>query len=258
MHTNNEKLVQFIGNKNFFETRIKLALSISDIFTFNEEPCWLWDDCQNEYGYGVFYHKMKPLLLHRLVYTIFKGAIPDGLVVDHLCRTRNCCNFSHLEAVTHLENVRRGKSMRGPDIRFCKVGHPILGDNIHIRTCMNKGKELIKRSCLICHNASLTGPKQFCINGHEFTKDNTSIFTSKDGSSKRVCKECAKNRNKAYYENKPKVESTPIEFCANGHEFTEENTNIIYKNGVFQRRVCRQCDRDRGQAYRDRKKLAKA
>lgn len=30
------------------------------------------------------------------------------MVIDHLCRVRLCVNPSHLEAVTNLENLRRG------------------------------------------------------------------------------------------------------------------------------------------------------
>ncbi|WP_396092344.1 HNH endonuclease, partial [Erwinia amylovora] len=36
------------------------------------------------------------------------GPIPDGLVLDHLCRVRRCCNPDHLEPVGFVENVRRG------------------------------------------------------------------------------------------------------------------------------------------------------
>jgi hypothetical protein len=36
------------------------------------------------------------------------GPIPDGLVIDHLCRVHNCVNPEHLEPVTPAENTRRG------------------------------------------------------------------------------------------------------------------------------------------------------
>ena len=44
---------------------------------------------------------------HRLSYEFFKGSIPEGLVVDHLCEDKRCYNPSHLEAITQKENVRR-------------------------------------------------------------------------------------------------------------------------------------------------------
>jgi hypothetical protein len=48
------------------------------------------------------------LLVHRDVYEQLVGPIPEGLVLDHLCRNRSCCNPAHLEPVTTAENVRRG------------------------------------------------------------------------------------------------------------------------------------------------------
>src|SRR5690348_15795085 len=35
------------------------------------------------------------------------GPVPNGLVLDHLCRRRHCCAVHHLEAVTQSENERR-------------------------------------------------------------------------------------------------------------------------------------------------------
>ena len=41
---------------------------------------------------------------------MFKGTIPQGLVIDHLCRNKSCVNPAHLEAVTNTENVLRGEA----------------------------------------------------------------------------------------------------------------------------------------------------
>ena len=46
---------------------------------------------------------------HRLALMIRKGGfLTRGLVVDHICRNRLCCNARHLELVTNQENIRRG------------------------------------------------------------------------------------------------------------------------------------------------------
>ncbi len=45
---------------------------------------------------------------HRIRYEALHGQLADGLVPDHLCRHRPCCNPAHMEAVTNAENVRRG------------------------------------------------------------------------------------------------------------------------------------------------------
>ncbi len=40
------------------------------------------------------------------------GPVPDGLVLDHLCKNRWCCNPEHLEAVRQADNVRRSRSAK--------------------------------------------------------------------------------------------------------------------------------------------------
>lgn len=47
--------------------------------------------------------------MHRLVYQRLHGQVPDGMVLDHLCGNRACCNPAHLEAVTQAVNVRRSR-----------------------------------------------------------------------------------------------------------------------------------------------------
>jgi hypothetical protein len=49
---------------------------------------------------------------HRFAYLEFVGPIPDGLVLDHLCRNKKCVNPDHLEPVTNAENLRRGRVAR--------------------------------------------------------------------------------------------------------------------------------------------------
>jgi hypothetical protein len=87
--------------------------------------CWLWSGLQNRKGYGVIKDKDKTVYVHRFTFERAKGKIPDGLEIDHLCRVRACCNPDHLEAVTHLENVRRGFSPPtfNSQKEVCHLGH---------------------------------------------------------------------------------------------------------------------------------------
>jgi hypothetical protein len=64
---------------------------------------------------------------HRVSYALFKGPIPEGLTIDHLCRTPACVNPDHLEAVTLSENSRRA-AVRKP---YCPRGH--LKDGVYTR-----------------------------------------------------------------------------------------------------------------------------
>lgn len=67
-------------------------------------------------------------LVHRLSYEAFKGPVPDGAVIDHVCRNTLCYNPDHLEAVSQKENVLRG-ALTKPENRhkaralpFCAKG----------------------------------------------------------------------------------------------------------------------------------------
>ena len=77
-----------------------------------------------------------------MAYEHYKGPIPDGLQIDHLCRVRRCCNPEHLEAVTPAENTdRQDHANRRKDV--CPKNHPYDDENTvvradgfrHCRTC---------------------------------------------------------------------------------------------------------------------------
>ena len=75
------------------------------------DGCWLWmASKRNSKGYGQFWADGKIVPAHRWAYEQFKGPIPDGLQIDHLCRTPACVNPAHLEAVTAKENNNRGNT----------------------------------------------------------------------------------------------------------------------------------------------------
>lgn len=90
--------------------------------------CWIWTASRSTAGYGHIRNDDGRLVVaHRVAYEQRFGPIPDGLVIDHLCRVRACVNPSHMEAVSNRENVLRGQS---PNIVAhltgrCAKGHPL-------------------------------------------------------------------------------------------------------------------------------------
>lgn len=78
-------------------------------FTTRTLGCWFWEGGLDKEGYGKFYCKNKTLKAHRYSYELIVGSIPKDLVIDHLCRVRSCVNPDHMEVVTRVENIKRGK-----------------------------------------------------------------------------------------------------------------------------------------------------
>jgi len=63
----------------------------------NDTGCWNYCGKIQSNGYGN----------HRGYYKKYKGQIPTGLTLDHLCKNKRCVNPKHLEAVSAAENRQR-------------------------------------------------------------------------------------------------------------------------------------------------------
>lgn len=99
-----------------------------------KSTCTVWVGSCNSLGYGLITLDGKPQLAHRIAYESAYGPIPDGLVIDHLCRVRNCVNPAHLEAVTQKENGRRGRFDRSlQEGDTCLNGHLIETGGLYVR-----------------------------------------------------------------------------------------------------------------------------
>ena len=84
------------------------------------------------------------VMAHRAAYEVRIGPIPDGMVIDHLCRNRACINPAHMEPVTNRENVLRGTGPSAQHARktHCNYGHAYDDQNTmhrrgrrHCRKC---------------------------------------------------------------------------------------------------------------------------
>lgn len=83
--------------------------------------CWLWKGVCSRNGYGQLWYQGRMVGAHCLSYDHWIGPVGAGNEVEHACHStdRFCCGGyacphrrcvcpDHLEAIPHIENVRRG------------------------------------------------------------------------------------------------------------------------------------------------------
>jgi HNH endonuclease len=161
----------------------------------DEHGCWVWQGARAGAGYGQF---GRNTLAHREAYERAHGPIPPDTEVDHTCRNRLCVNPTHLEAVSHSENLLR--AVRGT---HCNNGH--LMDEANTYTYPNG-----RRRCRTCQRENSAtwrhrhpgAPRKgaprpvptHCGNGHEYTPENT--YTSPRGE--RICRTCNRERQRRH------------------------------------------------------------
>lgn len=107
---------------------------------FKGEPCWEWQGTRHPSGYGQLSVDGRHRYTHRLAWELFRGPIPEGLHIDHLCENKSCCNPAHLEPVTPAVNTQRAFGK----VTACPQGHPYDAENTY--THPTKGY----RKCRAC------------------------------------------------------------------------------------------------------------
>jgi HNH endonuclease len=114
--------------------------------------CWVWTGKISKNGYGAVTVNYKSVGAHRFFYEELVGPIPEGLVLDHLCRNRACVNPAHLEQVTCRVNNLRGTGFAAVNAKkvVCLRGHPLDGGDVYIT---KKGQ----RYCRVCNRLRMAG-----------------------------------------------------------------------------------------------------
>lgn len=123
----------------------RLSPPALDLVEVDANGCWLWQGTLTHDGYGMY----RGARAHRSLYEYFVGPIPDGLVIDHLCRVRSCVNPEHLEPATVRENTLRGEGRAAINAvkTHCVHGHEFTPEN----TMRQKRGRL----CRECHRLKL-------------------------------------------------------------------------------------------------------
>lgn len=130
----------FNPNRDAFRKRIEQSTKMTD------DGCIVWVYGEDVAGYKRIGVSGRRYMAHRAVYRFLIGEIPEGMVIDHLCRNRACVNPEHLQPVTNRVNVLRGDGPTAVNYRktHCKRGHALVGSNLRSRT--TRGRE-----CRECH-----------------------------------------------------------------------------------------------------------
>lgn len=125
-----------------------------------EDGCWEWTGrTRGDDGYGQTMCDYQLWQVHRLVYTVFTGAIPAGMDMDHyLYPDDGCIGPScalHTRPVARRENNLRSGCVSAINLAktHCLRGHPLSGDNVYI---MKNGG----RDCRACARVRRAARKQ--------------------------------------------------------------------------------------------------
>jgi hypothetical protein len=125
------------------------------------DQCWEWPGAREQSGYGQIRWNGRLRKAHRLAHGAFKGPIPRGMVVMHSCDNPSCCNPSHLNVGTQLDNMAdmtMKKRYVAPQSKLGEDHHEarLTRDDIpNIRQKVSAGKSMrsVAREFNVTHNA---------------------------------------------------------------------------------------------------------
>lgn len=123
------------------------------------DECWEWMGTRDHRGYGESRINRKRHAAHRMAWEAVNGPVPEGMGVLHRCDNPPCCNPAHLFVGDQVANMRDARA---------------------------KGRT----GGFAAENAA----KTHCVNGHEYTPENTKLLRG----GRRDCWTCQRERQAAY------------------------------------------------------------
>ncbi len=115
----------------------------------NENDCWSWTGALSQAGYAYLHiggRKGKRFLVHRILYELLIGPIPENKELHHLCENPYCVRPDHQEPVSRHDHLLKGKTIiaHSAAVTHCPRGHPYDMFNTRFyrnwrvcRTCSN-------------------------------------------------------------------------------------------------------------------------
>lgn len=88
---------------------------INESFALRTKPegdCIVWTGGRFPSGHGSVSQDHQSRFAHRVAYEMKIGPVPEGMVLDHICRNPPCVNVDHLRVVTVKQN---GENRDGPN-----------------------------------------------------------------------------------------------------------------------------------------------
>ena len=131
---------------DLFKTRGRWKNLAPVVDSIEVGDCWIWKGSLVSGGYGQTRIDNQVWMVHRLMWSVLIGDIPDGMTLDHVCRERACCNPDHMQVVDQYTNTMRGYGSPARNARKtrCLNGHQFDEANTYLNP---RGQ----RACRACH-----------------------------------------------------------------------------------------------------------